>query len=70
MTLERAKAYLKKNGFIYGDSYKYEFRQWHHWITKFETWEEAEEWLYTEQYDFRTRELISKSKARKYGYRE
>ena len=28
----------------------------------------AEKWLNTEQYDFRERELISKTTAKKYGY--
>lgn len=70
MTLEKAKAYIKRAGAIYGDSCKYEYGRWHHWITKFTSWEDAEKWLYTEQSDFRTRELISKTEARKYGYKE
>lgn len=69
MTITRAQKYFAKNGFIFGDSYKYEFG-WKHWITKFTDWDEAIEWFNTEQYDFRTREFISKTEAQKLGYRE
>ena len=69
MTITRAKKYFAKNGYIYGDSAKYQFG-WHHWITKFTNWDEAMEWLYTEEYDFREREFISKTAAHEYGYEE
>lgn len=63
--LKQCKSYFDKNGFIYGDSYKYEFGGFSHTIYKFIDFSEAERWLNTEEYDFRTRELISKTEARK-----
>lgn len=59
----KAETYFEKNGFIYGDSYKYEFGRWSHLVCKFTNLKEAYEWLHKEQYDFRTRELISKTEA-------
>lgn len=60
--------YFKKNGFIYGDSYKYAFDEWEHNIYRFTDWDTAQRWLHTEQYDFRERELISLTEARRRGY--
>ena len=68
--MKNPKGYFEKNNFIYGDSYKYEFNEWKHNIVKFDSWEEAEKWLNTEEFDFRTRELISKTEAIKLGYRD
>ena len=68
--MKNARNYFEKNGFIYGDSYKYEFGHWSHNVKKFENFEEAEKWLETEEYDFRERELISKTEAKKYGYKD
>lgn len=68
--MKNAKAYFDKNGFIFGDSAKFNFGKWSHRITKFTDWEKAENWLQTEEYDFRERELISKTEAKKYGYTE
>lgn len=65
----KAKTYFDKNGFIFGDSYKYGFGRWIHNIVKFTDWEKANAWLHTEQYDFRTRELITKTEAKRRGYR-
>ena len=62
------RKYFEKNGKIYGDSYKYEFGKWSHRVTEFDSYEKAEKWLGTEECDFRTRELITKSEARKLGY--
>ena len=70
INMKNPKNYFEKNGFIYGDSYKYNFGRWEHRVQKFDSYEEAEKWLYTEEYDFRTRELISKAEARKYGCNE
>lgn len=64
--MKNYKNYFEKNGFIYGDSYKYEFGEWSHHIYKFTNLEKAEKWLRTEEYDFREREFISKTEARKY----
>lgn len=69
-TMKNAKNYFEKNGFIFGDSTKFEFGKWSHKIVKFTDFSEAEKWLNTEEYDFRERELISKTKAKKYGYTE
>ena len=33
---------------------------------KFDSLEEAERWLHTEEYDFRTRSLVSKTYAKRY----
>lgn len=33
---------------------------------KFDSLEEAEKWLHTEEYDFRTRSLVSKTYAKRY----
>lgn len=63
--MKNPKKYFEKNGIIYGDSYKYEFGKYHHCIYEFKNWKAAEEWLKTEQYEFRTRELISKTEYKK-----
>lgn len=67
--MKNPKNYFEKNGFIYGDSYKYDFGVWKHKIRKFTNYEEAQAWLNTKECDFRTRELISKTEAKKYGYK-
>lgn len=64
-----ARKYFEKNGKIYGDSYKYEFGRWSHHVREFDSYEEAEQWLETEEYDFASREFITKSEARKLGYK-
>ena len=66
--MKNAANYFSKNGFIYGDSYKYEFGRWVHKIRKFTDFDEFLIWLVTETYDFRTREGISKTEAKKLGY--
>ena len=66
--MKNAKNYFEKNGFIFGDSCKYEFGTWHHRITKFTSFKDALKWLDTEEYDFRTREFISKTSAKKLGF--
>ena len=48
---------------IYGVSSKFEFNQWNHIIHIFENKEDADEWLHTEQSDFRERELMSRTEA-------
>lgn len=48
---------------IYGVSYKYDFGDWDYQISVFEDKEKAEEWLETEEYDFRTREILTKTEA-------
>ena len=48
----------------YGVSSKYEFGRWSHRVYgPFSSEEKAQEWLYTEEYDFRERELMSKTAA-------
>lgn len=48
----------------YGISSKYEFGRWNHRVYgPFETEEEAQKWLHREEYDFRERELMSKTAA-------
>ena len=48
---------------VYGVSSKYDFGTWDHDVYVFDTKEEAEEWLYTEEYDFRDREIMTKTAA-------
>lgn len=48
----------------YGVSSKYNFGQWSHRVVgPFATEDEAQEWLHREEYDFRERELMSKTAA-------
>ena len=62
----KVTTYFKKNGFIYGVSEKYAFGEWKGYAKKFDNLEEAEKWLHTEEYDFRTRSLVSKTYAKRY----
>ena len=48
---------------IYGVSSKFEFGVWNHVVYHFEDMETAEKWLNTEEYDFREREIMSKTAA-------
>lgn len=57
--------YFEKNGFIFGISSAYNFGKWSHKVYRFTDLSEAEKWLYTEEYDFRDRELCSKTRAEK-----
>lgn len=57
--------YFEKTGKIYGVSTKYEFGDWNHVGYVFDNLEDAYEWLHTEEYDFRTRELMSRTAAEK-----
>ena len=43
---------------IIGISSKFDFGHWNHSVRVFETQQEAEKWLYTEEGDFRERELF------------
>lgn len=62
----KAINYFKKNSYIYGVSEKFEFEEWNGYAKKFDSLEEAEKWLNTEEYDFRTRSLVSKTYAKRY----
>lgn len=55
---------------IYGVSSKYEFSGWNHNVYVFDTKEEAEKWLNTEEYDSRSRELMNKTTAIKLAGRK
>lgn len=68
--MQNHRKYYERYGCLYGDSYKFEFGSWNHSIKKFDNLEEAEKWLVTEEGDFREREFITKSEAKKHGYRE
>lgn len=48
---------------IYGVSSKYEFGAWNHVVYSFTNKATAERWLDTEEYDFRERELMTKTAA-------
>lgn len=55
---------------IYGVSSKFDFGAWHHIVYQFDSAETAEKWLHTETYDFREREIMSKTKAIKLAGRK
>ena len=55
------KTYFEKTGKIYGVSGKFYFGKWECIPYVFENYDEALEWLHTEEYDFRERELTSKT---------
>ena len=55
---------------IYGVSSKHEFNQWNHHVYVFDNKESAEKWLETEEYDFRERELMTKTAAIKLAGRK
>lgn len=48
---------------IYGVSSKFNFGKWDHKIRIFDDQKKAEEWLHTEEYDFRERELMTRKEA-------
>ena len=50
---------------IYGVSSRYSFGMWNHQVYKFSDKATAEKWLRTEEYDFRMRELMTKTEATK-----
>ena len=62
----KAENYFKRNGIIYGISEKYEFDKWTGYSVEFTSMEEALKWLSTEEYDFRQRSLVSKTRAKEY----
>lgn len=66
----KVENYFKKNGCIYGVSEKFNFGRLTGYSRKFDSLEEANKWLSTEEGDFRTRSLVSKTYARRYGLRE
>lgn len=55
---------------IYGVSSKFNFGEWGHRVVVFDDQESAELWLRTEEYDFRERELMSKTGAIKLAGRK
>lgn len=58
----KISTYFKKTGCIYGVSSKYQFG-WEHVVYVFDDLQKAYKWLNTEEYDFRERELMSKTAA-------
>lgn len=63
-----ASTYFKKNGKIYGISEKYSFGRWVGYALEFTSLEDAQDWLHTEEFDFRERRLCSLTEVRKSGY--
>lgn len=61
--MKKIENYFEKNGKIYGVSSKFAFKKWEHYIIIFNNLEKAYKWLQTEEYDFRERELMSRSAA-------
>ena len=66
----KAEKYFEKNGVIYGVSEKFNFGRWVGYSRKFDSLEDANKWLETDEYDFRERSLVSKTYAKRYGLRE
>lgn len=60
-----AEKYFNRYGKIYGVSYKFSFGRWTGYIKEFTNLNNAERWLNTEEYDFRTRELGSLTHCKK-----
>lgn len=48
---------------IYGVSSKFEFGKWDHCVYRFKNADAAQEWLNSEEYDFREREVMTKDEA-------
>lgn len=48
---------------VYGVSSKFDFGKWEHEVYVFPTRVEAENWLNSEEYDFRDREIMTKTAA-------
>ena len=55
---------------IYGVSSKFNFGAWNHVVYVFESKEDAEKWLDAEEYDFREREIMTKTAAIKLAGRK
>lgn len=55
---------------IYGVSSKFDFGTWSHVVYVFNDKEATEKWLDTEEYDFRERELMTKTAAIKLAGRK
>lgn len=55
---------------VYGVASKYEFGSWDNDVYVFDTKEEAEEWLNSKEYDFREREIMTKTGAIKLAGRK
>ena len=71
--MKNTKNYFEKNGFIVGDSCKCtnaNRNEWSHRVKKFTDYDEFLKWLHTEEYDFREREAITKTEAKRLGYCE
>lgn len=64
MRKDETENYFKKNGRIYGLSEKFNFGRWEGYVVVFSDYDDAWEWLETEEYDFRTRELVTLEEAR------
>lgn len=61
----KVEKYFEKYGKIYGVSSKYDFGKWDHVGYVFHDLDQAKNWIETCEYDFRERELMSKSAAEK-----
>ena len=64
----KAKTYFKNNGYIYGVSEKFNFGRLTGYARKFDSIEEAYKWLNTDEGDFRTRSLVSKTYVKNNKY--
>ena len=55
---------------VYGVSSKFNFGKWDHSVYVFSNNDKAQEWLVTEEHDFRERELMTKTAAIKLAGRK
>ena len=64
----KVETYFKKNGFVYGVSEKFEFGKWNGYAKKFDSMEDANKWLETDEHDFRIRSLTSETYVKENKY--
>lgn len=58
----KLKEYIRNTGSVFGISSKFAYG-WSHVVYEFDNYDDAVQWLHTEEYDFRERELCSREDA-------
>ena len=61
-SVKQIREYIRKHGSVFGISSKFAY-EWHHDVYEFDNYDDAVQWLHTEEYDFRERELYSREDA-------
>ena len=64
-----AKKYFNRNGYVYGGVTNYEHENCSHQTFRFTNWQEAKIWFDAVENANQKRELLTKSKALKYGFK-